>query len=57
VSVIENFLAMDGHGAFVWPAYGFAFLVLGGLLLWSLRELRSHERSLHKLRPQDPDAA
>lgn len=55
--MIENFLAMDGHGAFVWPAYGFAFLVLGGLLLWSLRELRSHERSLHKLRPQDPDAA
>ncbi|MEQ8347406.1 MAG: heme exporter protein CcmD [Sneathiellaceae bacterium] len=38
------FLAMGGHGAYVWPALGLALLVLLGLWLQSLAALRAAER-------------
>lgn len=34
---MSDFLAMGGHGPFVWGAYGVALLVLGGLALVSWR--------------------
>ena len=34
--------AMGGYGAFVWPAYGLAAIVLGGLAVFSWRR---HRRS------------
>jgi heme exporter protein D len=35
MSAIAAWLAMGGYAAFVWPAYGIAALVLGGLALVS----------------------
>ena len=39
-----HFLAMGGYARFVWPAYGFAALVLGGMALWAWREYRRQQR-------------
>ena len=37
---IGAFLAMGGYAGFVWPAYGVAFAVLGGLGFISWRRYR-----------------
>ena len=34
---MSAFLAMGGYAAFVWPAYGASFLVLGGAVATTLR--------------------
>ena len=47
-SVIE-FLDMGGYWKFIWPAYGVAALVLGGLLVSTLSTLRRRERILATL--------
>jgi heme exporter protein D len=41
-----EYLAMGGHAAFVWPALGLVALVLIGLLIVSLRQLRAAEGDL-----------
>jgi heme exporter protein D len=46
---ISAFLAMGGYAAFVWPAYGVAFAVLGGLALFSLRRYRESTVALERL--------
>jgi len=43
---LQDFLAMGGYGAYVWPAFGISALVLGWLLVSSLRRLRGLERAL-----------
>jgi len=43
---IEQFLAMGGYAAFVWPAFAVAAAVLVGLLIVSLRTLRRREAAL-----------
>ena len=43
---IHGFLAMGGYGAFVWPAFGVAALVLAGLWVLSWRQLRAREAEL-----------
>ncbi len=50
---LRSFLAMGGYGAFVWPAFGVTALVMGWLLVASLRRLRGLERALaeHGLTP------
>lgn len=37
---LEAFLHMDGHGLFIWAAYGITFIVLV-LNLWWPRQVRS----------------
>ena len=49
MDTISNFLAMDGYGGFIWPAYGATALVLVGLLLVSLKGLRRREAELAAL--------
>ena len=39
-------LAMDGHGPYVWAAYGITLLVLAQLLLWPVRRLQRLRREL-----------
>ena len=39
-----HFLAMGGYARFVWPAYGLALLVLGGMALWALLGYRRQQR-------------
>jgi heme exporter protein D len=46
---IGAFLAMGGYAGFVWPAYGVAFAVLGGLALLSWRRYRESSVSLERL--------
>ncbi|MFL1466199.1 heme exporter protein CcmD [Marinobacter sp. DUT-3] len=37
---LTSFIAMEGHGSYVWTCYGVFFLLLGGLVYWSLRQRR-----------------
>lgn len=46
---VQEFLAMGGYAAFVWPAYALAATVLIGLLVVSLRQLRKAEAELAAL--------
>ncbi len=46
---LESFFAMGGYYAFVWPAYGLAAVVLGGLLAVSLRALRARQVEVDRL--------
>ncbi len=44
-----EYLAMGGHGAFIWPAYLAAGAVMAGLLVASLRALRARQAELDAL--------
>ncbi len=44
-----EYLAMGGHGAFIWPAYLAAAAVMAGLLVASLRALRARQAELDAL--------
>ena len=46
---IVGYLAMGGYAAFVWPAYGVALAVLGGLAWHSWRRYRASADALDKL--------
>jgi heme exporter protein D len=51
---IGAFLAMGGYDGFVWPAYGVAFAVLGGLALFSWRRYRESTVTLERLQQDLP---
>ncbi len=54
MSGLGPFLSMGGYAAFVWPAYGVAIAVLGGLAIHSGRRYRAGLRALDALqRPLD----
>jgi len=46
---IGRYLAMGGYAAFVWPAYGGALAVLGGLACQSWRRYRASSKLLERL--------
>ena len=46
---MSEFLDMDGHGAYVWPAYILTALVLGALVAATLVTLRRREREVERL--------
>ena len=49
---LADFFAMGGYAGFVWPAYGIAALVLVGLLMVSLHQLRQAREMLRRYDPQ-----
>ena len=49
MSAIGAYLAMGGYAVYVWPAYGLATAVLGGLSLYFWLRYRNSERSLDRL--------
>jgi heme exporter protein D len=51
---IGAFLAMGGYAGFVWPAYGVALAVLGGLALVSWRRYRESTVTLERLQQDVP---
>ena len=51
---IGALLAMGGYAGFVWPAYGVAFTVLGGLALFSWRRYRESTVTLERLQQDLP---
>jgi heme exporter protein D len=52
VNAIESWLAMGGYAGFVWPAYGVAAIVLGGLAWFSWRRHRRSGDTLATLQRQ-----
>ena len=46
---MDEYLAMGGHGGFIWPAYLAAAAVMAGLLVASLRALRARQAELDAL--------
>ena len=53
METVMEFFRMGGYGAFVWPAYGLAGVVLIAMLVASLRFLRTHESDLRSLEGND----
>jgi len=59
---IEAYFAMGGYGAYVWPAFLIAAVVMVGQVIASLRSLRRREAALAELeagkkrraRPREP---
>ncbi len=46
---IRAYFEMGGYGVYVWPAFAVTAVVLVGLLLASLRSLRTNAETLNKL--------
>jgi heme exporter protein D len=46
MAAVDQFLAMGGYARFVWPAFGLALIVLGGLLVESLVTYKRRQREL-----------
>jgi heme exporter protein D len=46
---VAKFLDMGGYAAYVWPALGLTVLVLGGLLIASVKSARRREAELARL--------
>lgn len=51
MSGMSAWAEMGGYAAFVWPAYGFALLILGGVAAQSWRRYRAGIRDLDRLQP------
>ena len=51
---MSTFFDMGGDGAFVWPAYGVALLMLIAFAVLSWRRLRAAERALERIAESDP---
>ena len=49
---VRTFLAMGGYAVYVWPAFAVTTLVLGWLVIDSLRRLRRAEAGLEALDAQ-----
>jgi heme exporter protein D len=47
---LTDFFAMGGYAAYLWPAYGFAALVLFVLLAQSWRSARRRDAELEQVR-------
>ncbi len=54
MQMISDFIAMGGYGRFIWTAYGTAAIVLIGLLIISLRELRTTTAEVEALEANSP---
>lgn len=50
---MTEWLQMGGYAAFVWPSWGLAALVLGGLTISTVRRLRAAERRAAALGAND----
>jgi heme exporter protein D len=50
MSGLSQTLALGGYGAYVWPAYGFAVVVLVGLFVAARRRLARAERDAERMR-------
>lgn len=52
MSTLSAWLAMGGYAGFVWPAYGIATAVLGGVSIYSLSRYRASVDTLARLQRQ-----
>ena len=56
MEAISEFLAMGGHGIYIWPAYGIAAVVMIVFALTTVRRLRAREAELARLTAARRDA-
>ncbi|SDG12054.1 heme exporter protein D [Limimonas halophila] len=49
MQAVLDYLAMGGYAAYIWPAYGLSVLVMGGLVVQSVRQLRARQRAVAAL--------
>ncbi len=54
VEDMSEFFNMGGYAAFVWPALGFAAIVLAAMAAASVSKLRASERALQAAEAQSP---
>jgi heme exporter protein CcmD len=47
---LSQMLSLNGYGAYVWPAYAFAAVVLIGLFIAAKRQLVRAERDAERMR-------
>ena len=47
---MNEFFAMGGYGAFIWPAYGAAAILMVGVLILSWKSMRQREALVESLR-------
>ena len=45
---------MGGYAGYIWPAYAIAFLVIGGLIVHSVRTLASRRREAAEVEAASP---
>jgi heme exporter protein D len=50
MQAIQEFFAMGGYAAFVWPAFAVTAIFMIGLVIVSRRNLRADQRTLEALR-------
>jgi heme exporter protein D len=55
MSGLQDWAAMGGYAAFVWPAYAVALGVLGGVAVQSWRRYRASIRELDRLQRAVPE--
>jgi len=51
---LVEFLNMGGYAEFIWPSWAITLVVLGVLLMQSLKSMRSNERLLADMEAQSP---
>ncbi|WP_343561036.1 heme exporter protein CcmD [Kiloniella sp. b19] len=54
---LTEFLAMDRYGAYVWPSYLLATLIMSGLWLSTRARLKRNETELRQLEHSTEDQA
>ncbi|MBV9824808.1 MAG: heme exporter protein CcmD [Alphaproteobacteria bacterium] len=52
MQMLSAWLAMGGYAVYVWPAYGIAAVVLGGVMVSSWQRHRESVRTLARLQRQ-----
>lgn len=50
---MANFFAMGGYAFYVWGSYFVVAVVLGGIFVWSVNELKTRRAALERLKTQD----
>lgn len=49
---LQAIASMGGYGAYIWPAYGLAAVILGGMTLNAVLRYRSAKRRLQRLQEE-----
>jgi heme exporter protein D len=53
MAAVEDYLAMGGYAAFVWPAFAVTAVIMAGLAIQSLSAYRRRQRELTRLERGD----
>ncbi len=54
---MADYFAMGGYAFYVWGSYILVALVMGGIFVWSVQELKTRQAALDRLKAQDGGGA